>query len=145
MARRRSFNRPHRMHALSELNVTPLLDLCFCLLIIFMIATPVLEQTTQIDLPVASKGIATPQPDKPPPTRIVAIDRAGQLVFDGKVTFLSALSEEFRRIAALPQDQQPVIRIRGDGNVAYQRMIELFSLAKESGITKVGLDTEVKD
>lgn len=141
----RRFNRPHRLHALSELNVTPLLDLCFCLLIIFMIATPVLEQTTQIDLPMASKGLATPQPDKPPPTRVIAIDRNGQLIFDGKVTYVSALGEQLKAIAALPPDRQPVIRIRGDGNVAYQRMIELFSLAKESGISKVGLDTEVKD
>ena len=145
MARRRSFNRQHRMHALSELNVTPLLDLCFCLLIIFMIATPVLEQTTQIDLPLASKEIGTPQPENTPPTRVVAIDQSGQLVFDGKVTFLAELEKEFRQIASLPKDRQPVVRIRGDGNVAYQRMIDLFSLARQSGITKVGLDTEIKD
>ncbi len=40
----RSFSKPGRLHVMNELNVTPMLDLCFCLLIIFMIATPVLEQ-----------------------------------------------------------------------------------------------------
>ncbi len=49
----RSFSKPNRLHVLNELNVTPMLDLCFVLLIIFMIATPVLEQTTAVTLPKA--------------------------------------------------------------------------------------------
>ena len=52
----RSFSRPNRLHVISELNVTPMLDLCFVLLIIFMISTPVLEQTTAVNLPKAEKG-----------------------------------------------------------------------------------------
>ena len=52
----RSFSKQSRLHVISELNVTPMLDLCFVLLIIFMIATPVLEQTTAINLPKSDKG-----------------------------------------------------------------------------------------
>ena len=56
----RSFSKPHRLHVMNELNVTPMLDLCFCLLIIFMISTPVLEQTTAVNLPKAEKGSGKP-------------------------------------------------------------------------------------
>lgn len=133
------------MHALSELNVTPLLDLCFCLLIIFMIATPVLEQTTQIDLPVASKGVASPaSPTKITP-RTIALDRNGQLIFDGKLTFESELRSQLKSLATKPVEEQPAIRVRIDGSLPSQRLMDLFSLARESGLTKVSIDTEVKD
>ncbi|MDR2845369.1 MAG: biopolymer transporter ExbD [Puniceicoccales bacterium] len=141
----RNFSRPRRMHALSELNVTPLLDLCFCLLIIFMIATPVLEQTTQIDLPIASKAIATTPPATPIPPKILALDRNGQLIYDGRVTHEDALRAELKKLAAIPLDQQPIIRIRADGNLRHQRFYDLCSLLAESGLSKVNLDTQVKD
>lgn len=142
---RRNFKRPNRMHALSELNVTPLLDLCFCLLIIFMIATPVLEQTTQIDLPLASKAIGTKEPPKPVAAKTVALDRQGQLIYDGRVTHSDALRAELKMLAKLPPDQQPNIRVRADGSLPTQRLIDLFSLVIECGLTKVNMDTEVKD
>ena len=69
----RSFSKPNRLHVLNELNVTPMLDLCFVLLIIFMIATPVLEQTTAVNLPKADKG-AGKAPDTKAQHRIVSIE-----------------------------------------------------------------------
>jgi biopolymer transport protein ExbD/biopolymer transport protein TolR len=132
------------MHALSELNVTPLLDLCFCLLIIFMIATPVLEQTTQIDLPVATKIPTPPSQSKISP-RSIALDRNGQLIFDGKVTFESELRNQLKGLAAKPEAEQPVIRVRIDGSLPSQRLMDLFSLAYECGLSKVSIDTEIKD
>ena len=47
----RSFSRPNRLHVISELNVTPMLDLCFVLLIIFMVTAPLLSAGVPIDLP----------------------------------------------------------------------------------------------
>ncbi|MDR1497541.1 MAG: biopolymer transporter ExbD [Puniceicoccales bacterium] len=143
--RKRSFSRPRHMAALSEINVTPLLDLCFCLLIIFMIATPVLEQTTQIDLPLASKTIATPPSPTPQKPRIVSLDNRGNLVFDGQTVTEAALRNLLRDIARLPEAQQPVIRVRADGALPIQRLIDLFSLVKESNLSKVSMDTEVRN
>jgi biopolymer transport protein ExbD len=133
------------MAALSEINVTPLLDMCFCLLIIFMIATPVLEQTTQIDLPIASPTIATPPKPAREKPRVVSLDNRGNLVFDGHAVTETALREALRGIARLPAEQQPVIRVRADGALPIQRLIDLLSLVKECHLSKVSIDTEVRD
>jgi biopolymer transport protein ExbD len=68
---------------MNELNVTPMLDLCFCLLIIFMIATPVLEQTTAVNLPKAEKGSGKPA-DTKQQYRFVSIGRDGTYTIGGK-------------------------------------------------------------
>ncbi|MDR0535434.1 MAG: biopolymer transporter ExbD [Puniceicoccales bacterium] len=133
------------MSALSEINVTPLLDLCFCLLIIFMIATPVLEQTTQIDLPTASKAIATPAPADPVKPKVLTLDRHAQITNDGRATHEAELREELLRIATLPEASQPRIRIRADGALPCKHLWHLFSLVKKCGLTKVNVDTEVED
>ena len=143
---KRSFVRQNRrMSALSEINVTPLLDLCFCLLIIFMIATPVLEQTTQIDLPLASKAIAFPPPPSPVKPKILTMDRNAQIINDGKVTDEESIRSELLAIYRLPEDQQPHIRIRADGDLQCKHLWRLFSLVKKCGLTKVNVDTEVED
>jgi biopolymer transport protein ExbD len=139
----RSFSKPNRLHVLNELNVTPMLDLCFVLLIIFMIATPVLEQTTAVELPKADKG-AGRAPDTKEKYRIVSIDRAGRLTIGQRAVTQAQLEAEFATIAALPEAEQPVIRIRGDGTLSYQRIIDILSTAKAKGLTKAGLDTETR-
>ncbi len=115
----RSFSRPNRLNVISELNVTPMLDLCFVLLIIFMIATPVLEQTTAVNLPKADKG-AGKTPDTKVQYRIVTIDRNGAYAIGARAVTFAQLEAEFAIIAALPEVDQPVVRIRGDGGVSYQ-------------------------
>jgi biopolymer transport protein ExbD len=139
----RSFSRTHRLHVISELNVTPMLDLCFVLLIIFMIATPVLEQTTSVNLPKADKG-AGKTPDPKVQTRIVSIDRNGGYVIGARAVSLAELEQEFTTLAALPEADQPVLRIRGDGGLSYQKIIDVLSLAKAKGLTKAALDTETR-
>lgn len=143
MARRtRISHRQNRIQAMSEINVTPLLDLCFCLLIIFMIATPMLEQTTQIDLPVASDKVGAPT-ETETKYAIVSLDKNGAYFFDGKQMLPETLAAEFSRISALPADQQPIVRVRADGSLMVQQLISLFDLAKQHGLAKVAFDTEV--
>lgn len=127
---------------MSEINITPLLDLCFCLLIIFMITTPMLEQTTQIELPVASDKIGKSIETE---TRysVVALDKNGFYFLDGKQLLPEQLAEEFSRISALPADKQPIVRVRADGSLMVQQLISLFDLAKSHGLAKVAFDTEV--
>ena len=126
---------------MSELNVTPLLDLCFCLLIIFMIATPVLEQTTAINLPKAEKGVGQTANSKVQ-YRFVTIAADGALSFGNRAVTRQQLEAEFAQIAAMAEAEQPVIRVRADGGLSYQKIIDVLSAAKSKGLTKVGLDSE---
>jgi biopolymer transport protein ExbD len=139
----RSFSRPNRLHVISELNVTPMLDLCFVLLIIFMIATPVLEQTTAVNLPRAEKG-AGKSPDTKVQYRFVSIARDGTYTLGNRAVTLAQLEGEFAAIANLPEADQPVVRIRADSTLTYQKVIDVMSTAKAKGLTKVGLDTEIR-
>jgi biopolymer transport protein ExbD len=139
----RSFSKQGRLHVMSELNVTPLLDLCFCLLIIFMIATPVLEQTTSVNLPKSEKGVGKSAEPKTQ-YRFVTIGADGSLSFGNRVVTRPQLEAEFAQIAALPEADQPIIRVRGDGALTYQKIIDVLSAAKAKGLTKVGLDSEIR-
>jgi biopolymer transport protein ExbD len=139
----RSFSRPNRLHVISELNVTPMLDLCFVLLIIFMIATPVLEQTTAVNLPKAEKG-AGKSADAKVQYRFVSIARDGSYGIGNRTVTLVQLESEFAGIAALPEAEQPVVRIRADSTLPYQKVIDVMSTAKSKGLVKVGLDTEIR-
>ena len=139
----RSFSRPNRLHVISELNVTPMLDLCFVLLIIFMISTPVLEQTTAVNLPKAEKG-AGKTPDTKVQYRFVSIDRNGGYSSGSRSVTFAQLETEFAAIAAMPEAEQPVLRIRGDGVLSYQKIIDVLSAARAKGLTKAGLDTETR-
>ena len=72
----RDFKRENKLAVISDLNVTPLIDLAFSLLIIFMITTPVIEQYNRIDLPDQAPG-----PIQPPPEiedRFITIDAKGK-------------------------------------------------------------------
>ena len=139
----RSFSKPNRLHVLNELNVTPMLDLCFVLLIIFMIATPVLEQTTAINLPKSDKGVGKAV-DSKTQYRFVTIAADGALAIGNRAVNRQQLEAEFALIAAMPEADQPIIRVRGDGGLAYQKIIDVLSLAKSKGLTKATLDSEIR-
>ncbi|MCX6917777.1 MAG: biopolymer transporter ExbD [Verrucomicrobia bacterium] len=139
----RSFSKQSRLHVMSELNVTPMLDLCFVLLIIFMIATPVLEQTTAINLPKSDKGVGKAA-DSKTQYRFVTIGADGGLAIGNRAVNRQQLEAEFAQIAAMPEADQPIIRVRGDGGLAYQKIIDVLSLAKSKGMTKVALDSEIR-
>lgn len=135
MARR--FHRRERLSAMSEINVTPLIDLAFALLIIFMITAPLLEQSIRIDLPVET---AKPQ-DAPAEQRFIAVsvDAAGQYYWDDEAVEWDEL--EARLDAAALEPTAPVVRVRADADIPYQRVVSLLDLVQQKGLTQISLDT----
>ena len=132
----RRFSSRNALHTLAELNVTPLLDLCFVLLIIFMITTPLMENS--IDLVVPSSATAKTQVD-PSETQIVQVDRNDVLKLNGQVTNRADLEAQ---LAALKErDPQISVVVRPDRDLAIQKFIEVMDILKRVGIGRVGVMT----
>jgi biopolymer transport protein ExbD len=137
----RTFRRQRQSQPIAELNVTNLIDLGFTLLIIFMIATPLInqEQTIPIKLPTEAKS-AQQKPDSSDRFVSVSIDGGGRYYVDDQPVTLSELRD---RLTGYSQEAKPpVIRIRGDGSVPYQRIIELLDELKRANLTRTTFDTQ---
>ena len=137
----RTFRRKHAQHPISELNVTNLIDLGFTLLIIFMIATPLInqEQTIPVNLPVESKSIQTkPNPDDK--FESITIRPDGSYILGGRTLTLTQLSRELASFAGQPKP--PVFRIRTDGSGTMQHFVSLTDAMKKHQLFRFTLDTQ---
>jgi biopolymer transport protein ExbD len=125
--------------ALSELNITPLLDLVFVLLVIFIITTPQMINSLEMALPSGKPPAANPNAPKPKIHRIV-IDNSGQVFLDDAVVPGSQLMEKLRGLKAA--DPDPKIVVKGADDVDYQSMIKVLDALQQLEITKIGLATQ---
>ena len=139
MRTRRKFHKKNRLTALTEINVTPLIDLAFALLIIFMIATPLLEQTIPINLP---GEVSKPQLDVKNDIQVVSISRQGELYWGSKKVTEAEMKVLLKETSKA--DVVPVLRIRADKELPYESVIGLIDLIKQNNLVKISLDTEVK-
>jgi biopolymer transport protein ExbD len=123
--------------SLNELNITPLLDLAFVLLVIFIITTPQLSNDLEMNLPSPKKNT----PSSPPPkvTRIL-VDAAGHVLLNDQVMELPALRQSLASLKA--GDPEASVVVRGAAEVDYQHVIGVLDILQQLDITKVGLATE---
>jgi biopolymer transport protein ExbD len=137
----RTFRRPRSTHPISELNVTNLIDLAFTLLIIFMIATPLIqsEQTIPVNLPIESLR-SNQKPPSDTEFQSVSIDRNGAYYLGNRRVSLVELSSALAAYSAKPK--QPVIRIRADMTLQWQKVVILMDEIKKHNLTKVTFDTQ---
>jgi biopolymer transport protein ExbD len=121
---------------MSEINMTPLVDVMLVLLIIFIITVPVLTHSVEIDLPRASN-----QPNELKPTTVqLAVDAAGEVYWnESKVTAAELTTKLTAAAAANPQ---PEIHLRGDRTVAYEHVVKTMAAVQQAGILKLGFVTE---
>ena len=123
--------------AISEINVTPLVDVMLVLLIIFLITIPVITQSVKVDLPQAAN---IPTQTKPENINI-AVDAEGNIFWNtAQLPSQEALLERIKQIAVL--DPQPEIHVRGDRNTAYEHIGRVIVTCQRGGIQKVGFITE---
>jgi biopolymer transport protein ExbD len=135
----RNFHRSKPLEAMSELNVTPLIDLAFALLIIFMITAPLLQQTIDIKVPTES---ARAQPEDREEPLMLSINPQGQF-FWGKDAISD--NEMKSRLALMADtDEPPVVQIRADSQLPYQRVVDLLDLVKGAGLSKISLETKAR-
>jgi biopolymer transport protein TolR len=137
----RTFRQRRSMHAVSELNVTNLLDLAFVLLIIFMIATPLItaEQTVPVNLPVESQSEQTP-PEPETKFESITVFAGGLCKLGDRDMNKSTLPQALARFAAQPKP--PVFRIRLDSKATAQDFIWVMDALKKSNLSKISFDTQ---
>ncbi|HEY2800552.1 MAG TPA: biopolymer transporter ExbD [Chthoniobacterales bacterium] len=124
---------------LSEINITPLLDLAFVLLIIFMITTPLMENSKSLIIP--SSG-TTNAPINPAAVQTLSIDR-NEIVRLNEVVV--APEELAARLAELKQaDPDVAVVIRPDRDLPVQRLVSLMDALQRAEITKVGIATQAE-
>lgn len=135
----RDFKRKNKLAVISDLNVTPLIDLAFSLLIIFMITTPVIEQYNRIDLPDQPSEQDQPLPEID--DEFITIDAEGTYHWGQVKVSKDELEERLDRIAA-NSGEQPVIHLRGDRSLRYQKIFDVINMLKARNLTKLSLDTK---
>src|SRR5439155_5610093 len=123
--------------SLSEINITPLLDLAFVLLIIFMITTPLLENSMNLVIP--SSGEKNP-PINSSQVETISIDRSETIKLNNQVVDLAGLSTRLNEVKRANPDVAVVIR--PDRDLAVQKLITLMDALQRTGITKVGVATK---
>ena len=124
------------LQTLSELNVTPLLDLAFVLLIIFMITTPLMENKVDLVVPTSEASKNAVHPDA---VQTIAIDRAAEVKLNGAPTTLAQLEAQ---LAGLKGAQPEIgVIIRAHKELPVQNLIDLMDVMQRARITKVGVVT----
>ncbi|OAI50648.1 hypothetical protein AYO37_00920 [Opitutia bacterium SCGC AG-212-L18] len=137
----RKFHRRQRLSAISEINLTPLIDLAFSLLIIFMVTTPLLEQTIALNLPIESHS----QQDAnrtDTQFQVISIDNRGNIFWGKQKVALGELDTLLQKLST--HQEIPVLDIRADRSVAYQKIVDVLAMVKRHNLTKISLDTEVQ-
>lgn len=126
----------HRASVLSELNVTPLLDLAFVLLVIFMITAPLLRQGMEISLP----GTKTPQTTSLPDNQLtVAVDAQGGIKVNGAAMQSSQLAPGLKILSE--QNPDLAVVVETNRSLPVQSLVEVLEQIKLAGIKRMGIVT----
>jgi len=135
----RRYSQRHSLSTLSEINITPLLDLAFVLLIIFMITTPLLENSVNLIIPSSS---ATNAPVKRGEVQTVSIDRRDAIKINDKPVTAPDLAARLTELKRTNPDV--AIVIRPDRDLPVQKLISLMDALQRAQITKVGIATKAE-
>lgn len=135
--RAKSFRPPQAEDVKGDINVTPLVDVCLVLLIIFMVVTPMLQNGVNVALPETSSPEKIPENQKQLP---ISIKSDGSVyVKDGRIN-----DKDLPAVLADIYEQNPEreIIVKGDKRLQYRRVREVLKFINEAGFTRVGMVTE---
>ena len=135
----RRYSQRQSLSSLSEINITPLLDLAFVLLIIFMITTPLLESSMSLIIP--SSGAQSP-PVTSSNVQMVSIDRNESIRFNNQAVDLAMLSAQLAE--AKRANPEVAVVIRPDRELSVQKLVTLMDALQRAGIMKVGIATRAE-
>jgi biopolymer transport protein ExbD len=134
----RRFSQRNSLVTLADINITPLLDLAFVLLIIFVITTPLLEQGLSLKLP--SGGRADHQKLDPRDIRTIDISQTGNYKFQNKFGTPEQIATQLRQEQA--RNPNLIVYIRADQEGAYKFLAGMLNRLEQAGVVNVSLRTE---
>jgi len=120
---------------ISQINVTPLVDVMLVLLVIFMVTAPIIQQGVQVNLPQA-KAAAIPGTDE---LLVVSIAKNGKIYLNDNVMTLDELGTKMRAIRTNLADKQ--VYVRADQDVRYGLVMQTIAELKQAGVDRVGMVT----
>lgn len=130
-----------RRSSLSQINVTPFVDVMLVLLIIFMVTAPMLDQGVEVDLPEVAEAPGLPAQKEP---LVVTLERDGQiLIGKAKVDQLDKLGPVIQQ--ALKGQPEREVFLEADEKVPYGRVVQVMAAVKKAGVDKLGMVTRLPE
>ncbi len=124
--------RPRGDPPMSDINMTPLIDVMLVLVVIFLITAPLLASSIRLDLPRSDAAGASDAPR----SVLVVVDRSGQVFLDDKPVSASDLAVRLSSVARLNPDTE--VQLRADEAVPYGRVVEVIGVAQKAGLGRIG-------
>jgi biopolymer transport protein TolR len=134
-----SFGRLERSQGaqpISEINVTPLVDVMLVLVVIFILTAPLLTSAIKLDLPQS----AAAKPVQAPVALTLVVDRTGQVFLADQAVTPERLAQQLRQTAQDNPDTE--LRLRADAQVPYGRIVEVMGVAHQAGLHRIGFVAE---
>jgi len=123
---------------ISEINLTPLMDLTFILLITFIITFPLIEQGIAVDLPKGEASELSPER-----ARTVTIDRSGKLYLDDAPIEFEALEQAMKEVGQMGADVS--VMVRADQHVVYREVVKILKVLHDADVTSMALVTRADE
>ena|ERR1043166_7564428 len=123
----------------ADINVTPLVDVCLVLLIIFMVVTPMLQKGVPVNLPVTEDPEKTPDTEK---QLIISVKSDGSVYLGSTVILKQQVESELKTIHDRTPDRE--IAVKGDKMVKYGAVLDVLKACREVGFNNVGLIAQPK-
>jgi biopolymer transport protein TolR len=136
-----SFGRLERTQSskpMSDINMTPLVDVMLVLVVIFIITAPLMTSAIKLDLPKTEAA----QPVDAPKFVTIVVDKSGQIFLNDKVTSLTQLSDVLSKTAQVSKDTE--VQLRADEAVPYGKVVEVMGVAQKAGLNRIGFIAEAK-
>jgi biopolymer transport protein TolR len=130
-----------RRSSLSQINVTPFVDVMLVLLIIFMVTAPMLDQGVEVDLPEVAEAPGLPAQQEP---IVVTLERNGQIMIGkAKIDQLAKLGPVIQQALKGKPDRE--VFLEADQKVPYGRVVQVMAAVKKAGVEKLGMVTRLPE
>jgi biopolymer transport protein TolR len=136
-----SFGRLERTQSskpMSDINMTPLIDVMLVLVVIFIITAPLMTSAIKLDLPKTEAA----KPVEAPKFVTIVVDKSGQIFLNEQVISLTQLADSLSKTAQTSKETE--VQLRADEAVPYGKVVEVMGVAQKAGLNRIGFVAEAK-